>query len=114
MQHAHISTPFSSPQDLSAPSPDPITPPARHQHAADDIDDPHQQAQPALALFAHRKQDGLDVEFEEDARDGALGDGGRVRRGGVLVGDEGIGGRAAAGRTRGGKEIGEREIGEGV
>lgn len=95
MQHAHAlllpSLP-PAPQHLLAPPRQLIAPASAHEDAADHVDDPHAQRQQASPLLPDGQQYGLDVELEEDARDGALVDGGGLGCDGVLVCDYRVGG----------------------
>lgn len=94
IQHALPPSPPPSPPPQNLPSPPRqlITPPATHQDPTDDIHDPNEQPQKPHALFPYGQQDGFDVEFEEDAGDGAFADGVGVGGRGVLVRDDGVAG----------------------
>lgn len=105
MQHAHTAAllpPLPSPQHLPTPPSQLIAPPSAHQNPTHDIDDAHAQRQEPAPLFSDGQQDGLDVEFEEDARDGAFVDGGGLGGDGVLVCDYGVGGGGEEVRGGGG------------
>lgn len=94
MQHAHpaLLRPLLPPQHVPAPARQLIAPPAAHQDATDHIHDPDAQRQEAPPLFPDGQEDGLDVEFEEDARHGAFVDVVGLRGHGVLVRDDCVGG----------------------
>ena len=78
-----------------------VEPAAGDEHAREDVDEPEQQTQEALALVADEQQDGLDVELEEDARHVALAHGSAVLRHGVLVReDEVVVAQTSPGRGR--------------
>ena len=90
---------------VPAPAPQLVQPAAADQHAADGVDDAHQQRRQAAAGLGDRQQNRLDVELEEDAGEGVLGHGPALRRHGVLVGEDGVAraedglrGRVAVGR----------------
>lgn len=109
VQHAHAlllpSPPLPPAQHLLAPPGQLVAPAAAHEDAADHVDDPHAQRQQAPPLLSDGQEDGLDVELEEDARDGAFVDGGGLGRYGVLVCDYRVGGcgeRVGGGRGGGG------------
>lgn len=82
--------PSSTPKNLLPPPRQLIAPPAPDQHPADHIHHPDHQPQKRHALLPHRQQNRLDVELEEDARDGAFVHGVRLRGRGVLVRDDGV------------------------
>lgn len=106
-------TPSLRPQHLPRPPRQLITPPARHQHPGHHIHDPYQQLQQPLSLLADGQQDGLDVEFEEDAGHVELGDGGGLGRDGVLVGGDTAGAGAVGGRDDGDVVLVFEEVGWG-
>lgn len=86
-------SPPPPPQEVHEPLAQLERPAASHQHTADDVDQPDDQAQETAALLGHDQQDGLDVVLEEDAGDageGLLGDLAALARGGVLVGEHAL------------------------
>lgn len=105
VQHAHptaLFPPLPPPQDFPPPPGQLIAPPSPHQDPAHHIHDPHAQRQQPPPLLSDGQQDRLDVEFEEDARHGALVDAGRLGGDGVLVCDYCVGGRGEDLRGSGG------------
>ena len=89
--HYNIKSPPPSPSPpsknptLPHPRPQLKTPTPRHQHPTHHIHQPYQQRQQTPIAGADDQQDGLDVVFEEDARDGVAGDFAGLRGRGVLV-----------------------------
>lgn len=66
-------------------------PPAAHNHPANHIHQPHDQAEETRPALRHNQQDGFDVVFEEHPRNGVAGDFARLRGRGVLVGEDRLG-----------------------
>lgn len=91
MQHANPFPLLAASQDIAAPTEQAIDPATADQDAADGVDDANEKAEGAVTLLADGQKDRLDVEFEEDAGHVALADLGRVRRSGVLVGEDCVG-----------------------
>lgn len=58
---------------------------SRHQHAAQHVDDLHQEHEDPISALMHREHDGLNVIFEKDARDGSVRHNLALLRHGVLV-----------------------------
>lgn len=101
MQDANAVGPLAAAKDIAAPAEQAIDPAAADEDAADGVDDADEEPEGAVALLAHGQQDGLDVEFEEDAGHVALADFVLVRRHGVLVREDRVGrGRAERGVLR--------------
>lgn len=88
MQHADSFPLLAAPNHIAAPAEQAINPAPADQDPADGVDDADEEAERAVTLLAHGQKDRLDVELEEYAGHTALADLGRVRRSGVLVGED--------------------------
>ena len=73
---------------------------ARNKRAAQHIDDLDEEHKDGVSRLLDVQQDGLDVVFEEDARDGVLADLGALLGDGVLVGEDGLGAAGAGAAER--------------
>jgi len=106
MQHALPRTPFPASPHFAHPPAQLIAPAPTNQHPTHNIHQPDAQRQQSALLLGNGEQDGLDVEFEEDAGDHALAD--HVRLGGdsVLVRDDGVFVSVEVGRGGGGEGAG--------
>lgn len=95
VQHAHTAAlfpPLPAPQHLPAPPGQLIAPTSADQDPTHHIDDPHAQRQQPAPFLPDRQKYRLNVEFEEDARDGAFVDVVRLRGDGILIRDYSVGG----------------------
>lgn len=106
MQHALAHAPFPPSPHLAHPPAQLIAPTATDQDPTHDIHQPDAQRQQAALLLGNGEQDGLDVEFEEDAGDHALADHVGLGGDGVLVRDDGVFVSVEVGRGGGGEGAG--------
>ena len=91
MQNAKTARPPPLPPiELFRPLANLKQPAARHQHARNNIHQPNEQRGQTTPLLGNRQQDGLDVEFHENARHVVLRDRVALLRDGVLVREDGV------------------------